>query len=107
MPAALIHFTIDEGTDIAVEVDVDSPGFQPAGTGELAMRAVEQFGTAIGRARRAAEVALDQFTSMSTTPDEIELEMGLTLSAEAGAVLAKTSSEGHLTVKLTWRKAAE
>jgi len=31
------------------------------------------------------------------------VEFGVRLTAEAGAVIAKSSVEGHLTVKLTWR----
>ena len=37
---------------------------------------------------------------------EREIEFGVKLNAAAGAVIAKTSAEGHLTVKLTWSRSA-
>ena len=35
-------------------------------------------------------------------PDQVEVEIGVTLTAEAGAVVARTSAQGHLKVKLIW-----
>jgi hypothetical protein len=35
-------------------------------------------------------------------PDGIEVEFGVKLNAEAGAVIAKSAVEGHFTVKLSW-----
>ncbi|MFE2032629.1 CU044_2847 family protein [Streptomyces scopuliridis] len=42
------------------------------------------------------------FRDGSLKPDGVELEFGVKLMAEAGAVIAKTSAEGHMTVKLSW-----
>jgi hypothetical protein len=41
-----------------------------------------------------------QFQGLS--PDGIEIEFGIKLSWELGAVLAKTDTEGHFQVKLSW-----
>lgn len=35
-------------------------------------------------------------------PDKIEVEFGVRLSTEAGAVIAESSLDGHLTVELSW-----
>ena len=37
-------------------------------------------------------------------PDEIELELGITLDAELGAVLAKTKASAQLQVTLRWQR---
>jgi hypothetical protein len=107
----LLHFVIDDETTIAVEVDYDDlPGFQPAAAGgnrDAGAWATETFTAAISRARRAAEVTMEQFKSMLTGPEEIEIELGIRLSAESGAVLAKAATEGHIQLRLTWRKMAE
>lgn len=42
------------------------------------------------------------FRDGSLRPDAVELEFGVKLSAEAGAVIAKGSAEGHLVVRLNW-----
>jgi hypothetical protein len=36
------------------------------------------------------------------SPDGVEIEFGVKLAGEAGAIIAKTSGEGHFTVKLSW-----
>lgn len=35
-------------------------------------------------------------------PDEHEIEFGIKLNAEAGAVIAKTGAEAHFVVRLKW-----
>ncbi|WP_304364726.1 CU044_2847 family protein, partial [Streptomyces viridosporus] len=46
--------------------------------------------------------ALRVFRDGSLKPDTVELEFGVKLTAEAGAIIAKGSAEGHLVVKLSW-----
>ena len=106
----LLQFVIDEETAIAVEVDEETIGLAPVAAGGepgAGYWSTETFSAAISRARRAAEVTLDQFKSMVNGPDEVEMELGIRLSAQSGAVLAKAATEGHIQVRLTWRKPAE
>ncbi|MEV5910535.1 CU044_2847 family protein [Streptomyces chartreusis] len=35
-------------------------------------------------------------------PDEVEIEFGVNLSAQAGAVVVKGETGGHLTVRVVW-----
>lgn len=35
-------------------------------------------------------------------PDEVEVAFGVKLVAQAGAVVAKTATEGHFVVRLRW-----
>ncbi len=101
--AELLQYDLGQGTSIAVEVDVGVSGFDPASPRDYPARAAETFAAAVAQGRRAAEVALEQFQRMATMPDEITMEIGLKLSGQAGAVLAKTASEGHIVLKLVWR----
>ena len=39
-------------------------------------------------------------------PTEIELEMGIKLSADAGIILASVASEANLSLKLKWDRQA-
>lgn len=34
----------------------------------------------------------------------MELEFGVKLSAQAGAMIAKTGMDGHLKIKMTWER---
>lgn len=53
-----------------------------------------------------ADEVKDTFGKLAAPPDQAEVEFSLTFKGEAGALIAKTSAEGALKVKLTWKKAA-
>jgi hypothetical protein len=84
-------------------------GMQPVGRGGQAAvrRAAETFETALGSIRAAAEAALVALRGGRLEPDEVELEFGVTLTAEAGALLARSQADAHLTVRLVWRAPAD
>ncbi|QXJ25715.1 hypothetical protein AGRA3207_007244 [Actinomadura graeca] len=97
----LLRFETTGGGEVAVEVGELEPGVERvARGGQEALR--RRFQEALAGVREAAADALDAFRSDRLGPDQIELEFGVRLNAEAGAVIAKTSTDGHLTVKLTW-----
>ncbi|MFE4368183.1 CU044_2847 family protein [Streptomyces sp. NPDC056835] len=103
---ALMEFTTDSGATVVVEVDRDAPGARPVARGNSLAQAGHTFGEALQGIRSAAESALAVFRDGSLKPDGVELEFGVKLMAEAGAVIAKTSAEGHMTVKLSWNPGA-
>jgi hypothetical protein len=78
-------------------------GMQPVGRGgDAVVRAAETFEQALDGVRAAAEAALTTLRGGGLQPDEVEIEFGVKLSAEAGALIARTAADAHLTVKLTW-----
>ncbi|MEV0122469.1 CU044_2847 family protein [Streptomyces sp. NPDC050703] len=102
----LVRWESDEGP-VVVEVDSGDPGFrqvsrrgEPGGIHEVEGR----FESALRNVRGAAMSALRTFRERSLDPDAIELEFGVKLSAAAGAVIARTATEGHLTVRLSWTR---
>ncbi|MFJ2648257.1 CU044_2847 family protein [Streptomyces sp. NPDC087420] len=99
---ALMEFTTDSGARVMVEVDRDAPGARPVSRGNSLAQAGRTFDEALAGIRAAAESALAVFRDGPLKPDSVELEFGVKLMAEAGAVIAKSSAEGHLTVKLSW-----
>lgn len=101
--AALMEFTTDSGETVTVEVDRHAPGAQlVARDGHALARAERTFDEALQGIRSAAESALSVFRDGTLKPDGVELEFGVKITAEAGAVIAKSALEGHLTVKLSW-----
>lgn len=61
-----------------------------------------RFGDALADVEGAAADAIESFRSGRLKPDQIEIEFGVKLNAETGALIAKASTEGQLTIKLTW-----
>ncbi|WP_433327913.1 CU044_2847 family protein [Spirillospora sp. CA-294931] len=98
----LVRWETDRGP-VIVEVDGNEPGFRAVSRpGEVVQDAKTRFEDALVNVRAAAETALSTLRDSSLNPDTVELEFGVKLNAAAGAVIAKTSVEGHLKVKLTW-----
>jgi hypothetical protein len=50
--------------------------------------------------RDAARVVLEQLRE--ARPTAVEVEFGVDLATEAGAVITKTAVASHLTIRLTW-----
>ena len=63
-------------------------------------KAAQSLESALGSVQDAAQAALDTLTKLS--PETVEVEFGIKLAGEAGALIAKTSAEGHFTVRLSW-----
>ncbi|MFD4975068.1 CU044_2847 family protein [Streptomyces sp. NPDC058424] len=99
-----MRFNLDSGGTVVVEVDDDEPGVSRASRTTQAIReAGASFSSALSGVRDAAASALHTFQQMQHRPDEVTVEFGIRLNAEAGAVIAKTEAEGHLQVTLTWK----
>jgi Trypsin-co-occurring domain 1 len=104
----LVRWEITDGA-VVVEVDSQEPGFQSIARkpGQVIYDAGSRFEDALENVRNAAVSALAKFRDEVLDPDQVEIEFGVRFNAEAGAVIAKTSAEGHLVVKLAWSRSPE
>ncbi|WP_416984468.1 CU044_2847 family protein [Streptomyces sp. T028] len=99
----LVEFRTDDGAVVSVEAAADRrPGSRLVARGDGTVQAARTFEDALEGVRAAAESALRVFRDGSLRPDGVEIEFGVKLSAETGAIIAKGTAEGHLVVKLTW-----
>lgn len=97
----LLRFETESGF-VVVEVDAADPGFDRVAHAGVIAEARRRFETSLQDVRDAAGAALRVFRDGPLRPDGVEIEFGVRLTAEAGAVIAKTAMEGHFVVKLTW-----
>ncbi|CCB71310.1 CU044_2847 family protein [Streptantibioticus cattleyicolor] len=89
--------------EVVVEVEEADAGIVRASRpAEIAATAVRSLAESFDQVRAAAEVALDRLKSMSVSPSSIELELGVKLNAEVGAVIARTAGEGNFVLRLVW-----
>ncbi|MGW2643532.1 CU044_2847 family protein [Streptomyces sp. NPDC001393] len=100
----LLEFTTDDGAVVVVESGESETGTQLVSRGGAgpAAQASSTFEGALDGVRSAAQSALRVFRDGSLRPDSVELEFGVKLTAEAGAVIAKGAAEGQLVVRLAW-----
>jgi NTP-dependent ternary system trypsin peptidase co-occuring protein len=100
--AELLGFPMSGGGQVVVEVDDREPGFQLATKKGAIAEAKRHFEDSLAEVREAATAALRVFRDGELGLDGVEIEFGVRMNAEVGAVIAKSAVEGHLKVKLVW-----
>jgi hypothetical protein len=102
----LIRVPLDGGGSILVEdTRPETSGPVRAGrAGEAIRDATGSLQAALVPVRRAAQAVLDELRKAG--PDEVTVELGVSLTAEAGAIITKTEAAANLTVTVTWKREA-
>ncbi|MFF2204330.1 CU044_2847 family protein [Streptomyces sp. NPDC058145] len=99
----LVEFTTEDGAVVVVETAEPATGTRLVSRGQNpAAQAARTFEGTLDGVRAAAQSALRVFRDGSLRPDSVELEFGVKLTAEAGAIIAKGAAEGQLVVRLGW-----
>ena len=100
----LVEYRIGDGTPVMFEAagEDEARGARLVARGGGPLQATRTFESALDSVRSAAESALRVLRDGTLAPDGVEIEFGVKLSAEAGAVITKGTAEGHLVVRLTW-----
>jgi hypothetical protein len=100
----LLQFESGGGT-VLVEVADDEPGIERAArVDEVVVKARASLEGALDQVRAFANATLLRLEDLARQPEQVEVEFGIRLNAEAGAVIARTQAEGHLQVTLTWTR---
>jgi Trypsin-co-occurring domain 1 len=109
----LVEFPLEGGGTVFVDVDepdrrLDREPVRGDVTRGLGRRDIitstgETFEAALARIQPAATAALGSLRSLQERPEEIEIEFGIRLSAEMGAIVARTAGEANFRVTLRWR----
>lgn len=90
----------DESVLIAVK---ESEGIQlVARSGDVIASAGESLQQALGRIRSIATAFVTALEDLPHRPEEIEVEFGLSLSAEAKMFVATTAGAGSFAVRMKW-----
>jgi hypothetical protein len=100
----LVEFEVSPGHEVLVETDDIGEGWIPVDRGDDGIvRAAGRFTDHLDCIREAAAEALVTFQKR-LNPDEIKLSFGIKITAEAGAVIARSAVEGNLALELIWRR---
>jgi NTP-dependent ternary system trypsin peptidase co-occuring protein len=98
--AAYVDLPIDD--DETIRVEISDAGLVRAGAGDVVATATERLDQAIGQVVRMGRKVIEQARAAAESPDAIELELGLKLTAKTGFVVAQSSGEAHVKVILKW-----
>ena len=102
----LIEFSLEDGNSILVEVESEEPkGMVPASRGKgVPEKAHQTFEAALEKVKPVASAVISKLRSLHDAPDEIEVEFGLKMNAEAGAIVAAAGVEANYKVTLKWKR---
>ncbi|MGI8859306.1 MAG: CU044_2847 family protein [Rubrobacteraceae bacterium] len=107
----LVEFPSDGGGTIMVEVEDLAPAGQTRRglyTSAVVERAQSSFEDALEKIQPISSGLIVRLREIGDSavepPDEVHVEFGLLLSAEAGAVLAAASASANFKVTMMWRK---
>ncbi|PSN18753.1 hypothetical protein C7271_10840 [filamentous cyanobacterium CCP5] len=70
---------------------------------ELATKSAQALGQAMGTIHALANRTAETIDRLPQKPAEFELEFGIKIDAEAGALVSKVGSEGNLRIKMVWK----
>lgn len=102
----LIEFPLQDGGSVLVEVDEvdqDSGLIRAPLPGDIAAKASQTFESALETLKPASDAIIAKLRSLSVPPDEIGVEFGIKLSADAKAFIASAGLEANYKVTLTWK----
>jgi hypothetical protein len=104
----LVEFRLDQGGSVLVEVDEAPGGPVMRGLGRdgstLVEKADKTFEDATAAVTPAARSLVARLRSIEDAPDEVGIEFGVQLSAQAGAFIASVGAEANFRVSMTWRR---
>ena len=105
----LVEFSSDGDESILVEVEIpeDEEGDEEATRDGEVKKASKSFKKALAAVKPIAETLIEKCTGLSKRPQEIEVEFGIKMNAEAGVVVATTGVEANFKVTLKWKQAQE
>ncbi|MGF1427498.1 CU044_2847 family protein [Kitasatospora sp. LaBMicrA B282] len=93
---------------VRIEVEQAAEGLvQVARPGQVVARATRSLGEMLAGVLPVAEHFVDGFRGMAHAPQEICVEFGLSLSAEADVVISSTTAQANFKVSLTWHRPSD
>ena len=101
--AELIRVPLDAGGSLTVEVDSRDAGVvKAARPGQIVAEAAQTLEAALASMIPGATAMVDKLRAARLS--EVSLSFGIKLTAEAGAVIAKTAGECNFAVTLHWQE---
>jgi len=78
-------------------------GLQPTGVGDTVRKRMDDV---LEPLRLYAKGIAAKVVAMEPKPDEVEVKIGISVSADAGIVFAKAGTEGQMEITLKWKTGA-
>lgn len=106
-PVHTVEVPLGDGSDEYVRVqirEVDEALVRVGRGGRTMARAERSLGQMLDTVAPVADSFVGRFRGLANPPDEITLEFGVSLSAQADVVIASTATAANFSVSLTWNR---
>lgn len=104
MAQHFVEFDLGDGKTVLVAAPVtDREGAALASRGEVVERATKTFREALASVRPVADAIFATMGGLAQKPDEVQVELGIALKANASVVLVGTAAEGAIKLVLKWK----
>lgn len=103
----LISFKTDNGQTVFLEAaETGGGGLQPVSRdgGTVLERTTDSLSEALEPVKSVSQSILNAFTGFAHAPDELNVELSIKITAEAGIIITKGSVEGNFKISLKWKK---
>ena len=101
----ILRVPLESGEEILLEIESTGRSddiVRARSGGETVVEAEKTFTEALRTALPAAEALVERIQQLGRRPDALEIEFGVRLTAEAGAIIAKAGGEARFAVTLKW-----
>ncbi|RKR19639.1 CU044_2847 family protein [Arthrobacter oryzae] len=100
----ILRYEVGAGT-VLVEVEDNSFGVErPSRNEQGILEAGRRLEDALSAVRPAASAAAEVMKELGA--EHLEIQFGVKLAGDAGAIIARTSAEGHFIVRMSFTKAS-
>jgi hypothetical protein len=104
----VVEYKLEQGGAVLIEVEETElekgrvPVSIKSGVPE---EATKEFEKALDDIRPVADTIVQKLKDLGSKPDNIGIEFGIKMSAQAGAIIAATGMEANFKVTLSWKRA--
>ena len=98
----ILTYQTDSG-EVAIEIE-KGPTYRGTRSAKESTETEKQLNSALAIIRRVGDAVIGQVKSIANRPSEVQVEVGLKFTAEAGVIVSKTSAEGNLKMVFTWKE---
>jgi hypothetical protein len=99
----VVYFEISDSDSVGPEPDGVGP--EPVGLHSRIVKSDFDIDQALASVTPAARAAIDAFRVLQ--PDDLTVQFGVCVDAQAGGIIGKVGAAGHITVTAHWGKSGE
>jgi len=104
----VVEYKLEKGGVILIEVEeteLEKGRVPVANTSGVPQKAKKEFEKALDEIRPVADAIVQKLKDLSSKPDNIGIEFGIKMNAQAGALIAATSVESNFKITISWSRA--